>query len=130
MPLLRHASLADLFCAWQALPAFRGVDWRRVRLVVRPRRRGDPFVSTGEAADYSDGEWRILVRHGYSTADARMTLLHEMAHIAAWTPGAFHGYKWRAMFAQACAEATGAYPLVGPRGDLNPAVRALLRRGL
>lgn len=122
-PCLCTAPLPWLYRQWQRLPVFRSVDWSSIALLVRPSTRGRLHLSSGQAVL---GEC-ILVRRGTDPADAAMTLLHEMTHFVAWTKPD-HGPLWRRTFAEACAEATGCYPLATSYKGLENTVRELMRR--
>lgn len=107
---VNHA-IQRFFAAWaMRCVVFRNTKWDRVRLIVHFRsRRGDPAKSTGEAFRCQNGSGRILVRVGDDFADALATLLHEMAHIAAWPEGdePHHSRRWRLAYTAACLEVTG-----------------------
>ena len=101
------STLQRLFVQWRGLSAFIGGRFRldRTALVLRKRRR---IKSTGYAEDLGHGRHRIVVRVGYSMADARATLLHEMAHVVAgWRYRKVHTAAWRRVYLNAADEVTG-----------------------
>jgi hypothetical protein len=77
------------------------------------------------------GRGKLTVRTGYSTADSRATLLHEMAHFAPWRYDGEkpHDWKWRRVYLEACVQATGIYPLVGRKQSIDLVVRRCFERG-
>lgn len=93
--------LAARFRAWSTLRAWRGKDLSSVTVTLT--RSSDP--SKRESTGYCTGD-RIHVTVGRDAADARATLLHEMAHAAAFALGQDygHGTAWRAIFEAAAAE--------------------------
>lgn len=96
--------LLSRFRAWQGLAAWGGFDFSR--LTVSLTRCSDP--KKGESTGYCDGS-RLHVTIGRDPADARATLLHEMAHAAAFAHGHDygHGTAWRAYYEAAASEVFG-----------------------
>ena len=74
------------------------VVWRTGR---RRRDRGGQLRrSSGASGDCWGNAIRIFA--GRDTADARATLLHELAHWLTWEEVAAHGWHWRAVFLGLC----------------------------
>lgn len=107
-PARQQRAIALQFIAgsWRNLAAWRPVDMRGVRVVVKFRRR---WASTGVAAtSRAHGQAEVIVRLGEDEADGLATLLHELAHVAAQRRGCDgHDAGWRAIFRAAAQEVVG-----------------------
>lgn len=71
--------------------------------------------STGHAWYHQQ---RLVVTAGSDPADARATIIHELAHLAV-DERAHHGDKWRGVFADAIHELTGRTPSGMSHQDLH-----------
>ena len=91
------------------------------------------YVPTRWSSGYCTGG-QITLMFGHDEADARATILHEMAHAAAWDQGHGHGAAWRrALLGAARAWAVGRRGGCGyvvPRGRSAHAVHAAVREAM
>lgn len=135
------------------LDAFSALGWRIIPFQIRLARRTklieneprvriidgqevhDTITYGGHRQEMSSGHAygnRFVITAGTDAADARATILHEIAHCAAGYDKGWHHDKWRAIFASAAEELTGEKPTLAGRThhDLHNAVQACVRRWL
>lgn len=111
------------------------VDEPRVRIIDGQEIR-DTITYGGYRQEMSSGHAygarRFVITAGSDAADARATILHEIAHCAAGYNGGPHNGAWRSIFASAVEEVTGEKPV--PNGsayqELHNAAQACVRRWL
>lgn len=87
---------------WRVLRAW-GRPLEEVEIVFRDR---DGWGSTGLAQRCGNGDRTAIVRAGSDMADALVTILHELAHLAV-LDHVGHGDAWRERYAEAVLEVTG-----------------------
>lgn len=83
-----------------------------------------PATRHAESTGHAYGNDRFVVTAGTDAADARGTILHEIAHCAAGYADGPHGDAWRSVFVEATRELTGESPSLTGRThqDLHAAV--------
>lgn len=134
------------------LDAYIGLGWRTVDFKIRlarptklivdePRIRiidgqeiHDTITYGGHRQEMSSGHaygnHRFVITAGSDAADARATILHEIAHCAAGYVDGPHNDKWRSVFASAVHELTGETPSGNSYHDLHAEAAACVRRWL
>jgi hypothetical protein len=102
----RIAALHMLYAAWVRLPAWgEGVDLRNVKLTTR-------FSKVYACSSGFATRGHVHLYLGSDDSDAMTTLLHELAHIAAFRrrvneSGDGHGPTWRAILLAAVEQVCG-----------------------
>lgn len=112
-----------MFKRFQKLRAFRGVNWKRVSLVIRENNHeNDPAGTTTRTnpGHYIIEIFLIDTRDHVNKQDITFrhaaVLLHEMAHVASWNGRVKHDRHWRAKYVLALKEYIGV-------DDLNREVK-------
>lgn len=97
-----------------------------VTYIEKTERYARPKFSSGHAWY---GQGRFVVTAGTDEGDALATILHEIAHLAAWEHG--HGPGWRSVFADAVQEVTGERPVMtGSKREAHDACGDVMRKWL
>jgi hypothetical protein len=94
----RTALKLHAFAALRTTPAFK------IRLPA-------PATRHAESTGHAYGNHRFVITAGSDAADARGTILHEIAHCAAGYADGPHGDAWRSVFADSVRELTGESPI-------------------
>lgn len=124
----RH--LRRCLARWHALRAWGGVPLPAIELTI-------VHCAQRYTAGCAERPNRITLRVGRDVSDAEATLLHELAHIAAWHAKgrdrwawSYHGQRWpwRRFYLMAAREVAGEVKDRATYHDLDRAVTAALRR--
>jgi hypothetical protein len=85
-----------------------------------------------QSSGHAYGNNRFVITAGSDPADARATILHEIAHCAAGYNGGAHNDKWRSIFTSATVELTGETPQATGSSyhDLHTAIAGCVQRWL
>jgi hypothetical protein len=89
------------------LEAFARLHGKRVDFKIR---LPAPATRHAESTGHAYGSHRFVITAGSDAADARGTILHEIAHCAAGYTDGPHGDRWRSVFTEATRELTGETP--------------------